>query len=120
VKDNFIYARLAQLIGVRTSLTEDKLPEMAKICLDDEEMARAVYDASKTSMGMDVSEYDLANVEQFTCERRCCPTHRHSHHLTGAAHLLALPPSPLIVVPQPAWWVWRSTGTCCPITWRPK
>jgi nucleolar protein 56 len=65
VKDNFMYARCAKFIGARTTLNESKLEELAKITMD-EDLARAVLEASRVSMGMDISEIDLANVEHFT------------------------------------------------------
>ena len=65
VKDNVMYARVAQLVGPRSSLSDEKLPELAAITLD-EPMAQDVLDASRISMGMDISEVDLANVSHFT------------------------------------------------------
>ena len=65
VKDNVTYARCAQLIGSRSTLTEESLEGLAAITLD-EATARAVLDAAKISMGMDISEIDLLNVSHFT------------------------------------------------------
>jgi nucleolar protein 56 len=50
VNENFQYARLVRLIGNKAELTEEKLPEIEAIVLD-EAKARQVYDAAKTSMG---------------------------------------------------------------------
>jgi len=66
VKDNFVYARVAQFVGARTSLTAERLPELTALVQDDEDVAKAIFEASKTSMGMDISEADLANVSTFT------------------------------------------------------
>ena len=50
VNDNYQYARLVRLIGNKNELTEEKVPEIEEIVLD-EAKARQVYDAAKTSMG---------------------------------------------------------------------
>jgi nucleolar protein 56 len=65
VKDNVTYARVAALIGARSTLTEDSLPALAALTLD-EAVAQAILDAAKISMGMDISEVDLLNVSHFT------------------------------------------------------
>jgi len=65
VKDNYMYARVAQFIGRRSTLTEEKLPELTKLTLD-EDLTKAVYAASRSSMGMDCSEVDIINVDAFT------------------------------------------------------
>ena len=50
VTDNYTYARVAQYIGSRKQLTEDRLEGLEKILLDSEK-TRAIYDASRSSMG---------------------------------------------------------------------
>ena len=65
MKDNFIYARLAQFIGDRSTLDESKLEGMTDIIGEPEEAA-AVLSAARSSMGMDISASDLSNVELFT------------------------------------------------------
>lgn len=50
VTDNYTYARVAQYIGNRKLLTEDRLDGLEKILLDSEK-TRAIYDASRSSMG---------------------------------------------------------------------
>jgi nucleolar protein 56 len=65
VNDNYVYARCAAFIKNRTNLTEDKLEELAAIVLD-EEKAQQILHASRSSMGMDMSEIDMINVENFT------------------------------------------------------
>ena len=66
VKDNFQYARCAAYIKERTSLNEERLPGLAALLDDDEDMAASILKASRASMGMDVSEPDMANVIVFT------------------------------------------------------
>ena len=50
VTDNYTYARVAQYIGNRKQLTEDRLEALEKILLDSEK-TRAIYDAARSSMG---------------------------------------------------------------------
>lgn len=64
VPDNHTFAKLTKFIQDRKSLSEDKLPELAEI-IGDEAKAQAVLDASKSSMGMDISPIDLINIENF-------------------------------------------------------
>ena len=51
VNDNYMYARVAKLIGSRKEFTEDKLPQLEEIVMD-ESKAKTIYDATKVSMGM--------------------------------------------------------------------
>jgi hypothetical protein len=60
-----VYARCAQAIGDRGTLSEENLPALTEITAD-EDVSRAVLDAARTSMGMDISAHDLSNVELFT------------------------------------------------------
>lgn len=64
VNDNYLYAKIAQYIKSRKDLTEDKLEGLEEIVMD-EAKAKAIYDASKSSMGMDISPIDLINIESF-------------------------------------------------------
>jgi len=50
VGDNYTYARVAQYVGNRKQLTEDRLEGLEKILMDSEK-TRAIYDASRSSMG---------------------------------------------------------------------
>ena len=51
VNDNYLYAKIAQYIKSRKDLTEDKLEGLEEIVMD-EAKAKAIYDASKSSMGL--------------------------------------------------------------------
>ena len=51
VNDNYMYARVVKLIGSRKEFSEDKLPELEEMVMD-ESKAKAIYDATKVSMGM--------------------------------------------------------------------
>jgi RNA processing factor Prp31 len=65
VNDNYTYARVAQYIGNRKLLTEERLEGLEEIIMDSSK-ARAIYDASRASMGMDISPIDLINIESFS------------------------------------------------------
>merc|ERR1719329_767082 len=65
VPDNFQFARCASLIKDKTQLNDSMLPSLIEI-LEDEESAKKVIKAAKTSMGMDTSEADMLNIVIFT------------------------------------------------------
>ena len=65
VPDAHQYALLAVLIGDRTALTDSALPDIQEVLDDDETRARNVLDASRASMGSDISEIDLINISNF-------------------------------------------------------
>ena len=65
VSDNYVYARTAAFIGARSSLSADSLPALEAILLDSV-LAQQVLDASRSSMGFDISEIDIMNVTTFT------------------------------------------------------
>lgn len=65
VSDNQRFAKCALFIGNKTRLSEDSLHELAALVEDDEETARAVINAAKTSMGQEISESDMENVMLF-------------------------------------------------------
>ncbi|XP_063703888.1 nucleolar protein 56 [Culicoides brevitarsis] len=64
VPDNNMYAKVAHFIKDRKSLDETKLEGLEEIVMDSEK-AQAIIDASKMSMGMDISQIDLMNIEMF-------------------------------------------------------
>jgi len=73
VKDNIMFARAAAYIQDKSSLVvseedkekENKLSGLVEI-LGDEETAKAVIAAARTSMGMDCSAVDMVNIINFT------------------------------------------------------
>ena len=101
VKDNTLFARCAQCIGARGSLTEETLPALAGVLdeaagagadvegaegggaegVEEGSLARQILEAARTSMGMDISDYDLANVSSFT--ERIVALARYRHNLSG-------------------------------------
>ncbi|KAJ3603344.1 hypothetical protein NHX12_031086 [Muraenolepis orangiensis] len=65
VPDNFTYCRLTVLIGNRKELSEESLESLEEIVMDSAK-AQAILDASRSSMGMDISPIDLINIERFS------------------------------------------------------
>jgi len=47
------------------TLTEEKLVNLAEICMD-EDIAKAILKAAQSSMGMDCSSIDMSNIMSFT------------------------------------------------------
>ena len=64
VNDNYMYARLVRLVKKRESLTAESKEAIEAITMDATK-AQEVLDASKHSMGMDISEVDLLNIHAF-------------------------------------------------------
>lgn len=65
VSDNFLFAQCASFIKDKSQLTEEQIPGLVEI-LGDEETAKRVVKAAKSSMGMDTSEQDMLNIIIFT------------------------------------------------------
>merc|ERR1712088_1058768 len=65
VGDNYMYCRLAKLLGNRKDMAEDILDKIEEITMDSGK-ASAIVSASKMSMGMDVSPIDLINIMSFS------------------------------------------------------
>merc|ERR1712179_890310 len=64
VPENALYAKVVKLIKNRKELTQD-MSEQLEAILMDSSRAQAVIDASKSSMGMDISPVDLLNIDMF-------------------------------------------------------
>lgn len=65
VTDNFLFARCASFIKDKARLTDEHVAGLTEI-LGDEDVARRVVKAAKSSMGMDTSEQDMLNIIIFT------------------------------------------------------
>uniref|UniRef100_A0A8C7HRK1 Nucleolar protein 56 n=1 Tax=Oncorhynchus kisutch TaxID=8019 RepID=A0A8C7HRK1_ONCKI len=65
VIDNSTYCKMAQLICNRKELSEESLESLEEVVMDSAK-ARAVLEASRSSMGMDISPMDLINIERFS------------------------------------------------------
>ena len=65
VSDNHLYAKVVKLIKNRKELSEDIYEKLEETVMDSAK-AKAIIDASKSSMGMDISPIDLINIEMFS------------------------------------------------------
>lgn len=90
VNDNYQYSQLALLIKDKQSLTEEKVPQMTEI-VGDEDKANNILEASKTSMGQDISPIDLINIETFAKRVISLAEYRHKLHtyLLDKMHVVA-------------------------------
>lgn len=64
VPENYTYAKVAKFIKNRKELSEASLEGLEELTMDSGK-AQAILDASKSSMGMDISDIDLLNIEMF-------------------------------------------------------
>merc|ERR1712106_586833 len=64
VPNNYMYARCTQLIRNRKEMDDDVVTQLEEILMDSAK-AQAILDASKSSMGMDISPMDLINIDMF-------------------------------------------------------
>ncbi|PXF44106.1 Nucleolar protein 56 [Gracilariopsis chorda] len=64
VPDNIQYARAVGIVRDKSKLTEESLPELNKVLMN-EDQTRDVLDAARLSMGTDISEVDLVNIDLF-------------------------------------------------------
>ncbi|KAJ7197283.1 Nop-domain-containing protein [Mycena pura] len=65
VPDNHKYARVAQFIGDKDTLSEEKLSDLAVILDDDSTLAQNILDAARGSMGSSLSDIDMLNISAF-------------------------------------------------------
>jgi len=64
VPENALFAKCVKIIKNRKDLTAEKLEELEAVVMDSAK-AQAIIDASKSSMGMDISPVDLINIDMF-------------------------------------------------------
>ena len=64
IDDHNQFARLVKLIGDRTTISEETLPEIQDIVMD-ESKADEILKASRMSMGTEIAEFDLMNIRTF-------------------------------------------------------
>lgn len=92
VKDNYTYARVAKIIGNRKEIDEegDTLTELQAV-IDDPEEIQKIFQASKTSMGMDISEIDLLNISSFANKVISLSEYKHqlSDYMNGKMNTIA-------------------------------
>ncbi|KAF2145032.1 uncharacterized protein K452DRAFT_244621 [Aplosporella prunicola CBS 121167] len=80
VSDNQKYVQLAIFIGDKTTLSDEKLHDLAAIVDDDEGTAQGIIDAARVSMGRDISETDMENVMMFAERALSLSKYRKSLH----------------------------------------
>lgn len=62
--DNFQFARVVKHLKNKADADESKFPGLAEIT-QDETKAKEILDAAKASMGTDISDLDMLNIEKF-------------------------------------------------------
>ncbi|XP_033632683.1 nucleolar protein 56-like isoform X2 [Asterias rubens] len=80
VSDNSMYAQVAHYIKNRKDLSEDSLEALEEIVMDSAK-AQAILDASRSSMGMDISPIDLINIERFAVRVMALQDYRKSLYI---------------------------------------
>lgn len=65
VNDNFLFARCAAYIKDKSQLSDEQLEGLVEI-VGDEDIAKRIIKAAKSSMGMDTSDQDMLNIIIFT------------------------------------------------------
>ncbi|EXJ53521.1 uncharacterized protein A1O5_13192 [Cladophialophora psammophila CBS 110553] len=65
VSDNHKYAKVALFVKDKKTLSDERLHDLAAVVDDDEEVAKSIIDAAKTSMGQEISVSDMENVTLF-------------------------------------------------------
>lgn len=83
VDDHGQYARLVKLIQKRTSISEETLPAITVIVMD-ETKSEDILSASRMSMGTELSEYDLRNILNFA--ERVIELTNYRRNMTGYLH----------------------------------
>ncbi|CAH7685224.1 hypothetical protein PPACK8108_LOCUS19711 [Phakopsora pachyrhizi] len=65
VPDTHLYARLVKLVGEKSKLTDESLEAITETVGGNEVLAKNILDASRSSMGTDLSPVDLINILNF-------------------------------------------------------
>ncbi|XP_053205264.1 nucleolar protein 56-like [Panonychus citri] len=66
VNDNYLYARVARLLGDRKQMDDTVISEELKKLIENEETVNHIISAAKSSMGMDIAPIDLINISSFS------------------------------------------------------
>jgi nucleolar protein 56 len=90
VPDNFMYAKCVKAIKNRKELSENIVEQLEEIIMDSSK-AKAIIDAGKISMGMDISVIDLINIELFADRVVALANYRKElmEYLQSKMHLVA-------------------------------
>ncbi|KAK0535070.1 Nucleolar protein 56 [Tilletia horrida] len=89
--DNITYARIAKFIKHKENLKEEHIEELTDLLEGNEILAKNVLDASRTSMGQEVGEIDMMNIQTFADRVVQLADYRKSMHayLREKMHLVA-------------------------------
>ncbi|XP_023335282.1 nucleolar protein 56 [Eurytemora carolleeae] len=90
IPENALFAKCVKEIKNRKDLTDDKLEVLESIVMDSGK-AQAIIDASKSSMGMDISPVDLINIDMFAARVIALTNYRKelSEYLRNKMHIVA-------------------------------
>lgn len=64
INDNYQYALLARFIKNKSKLTEENTKDLIEI-IGDEAKSKLIIDTARTSMGTDISDLDMINIQHF-------------------------------------------------------
>mmetsp|Transcript_63779 Transcript_63779/g.152081 ORF Transcript_63779/g.152081 Transcript_63779/m.152081 type:complete len:494 (+) Transcript_63779:35-1516(+) len=67
VTDNIAYAKVARVIGVRDGFDQQRTDELTEAC-GSEDITNEILKAMKSSMGQDIVEMDMKNIDHFAGE----------------------------------------------------
>ncbi|KAE8223925.1 hypothetical protein CF319_g3115 [Tilletia indica] len=89
--DNITYARIAMFVKHKENLKEEHIEDLTELLGGNEILAKNVLDASRTSMGQEVGEIDMANIQTFADRVVQLADYRQSMHayLREKMHLVA-------------------------------
>lgn len=65
IADNEIYTKLVRFIGNKDTILNKSIEELQSIVSDDEQLAFAIIERSKSSMGNELSEVDEKSLMDF-------------------------------------------------------
>jgi len=80
VSENQKYSRVALFVKDKSTLTADSLHDLAALVDDDEDIAKSIIEAAKTSMGQEISASDMENVTLFAQRVVSLTTYRKTLH----------------------------------------
>lgn len=92
VTDNIQYARVVAVIKNKSTLTEDSIPGLTEVLMN-ETLAVNVLEAAKYSMGTDISDIDLINIEMFAKRVVQLAEYRSSLHAYLSSKMTAVAPN---------------------------
>jgi len=92
VSDNIVFARCALLIQGKSTLDEGKVDQLEEL-VNDRSIAEEVLEASRTSMGTEISELDMMNVSNFAKRVISLDEYRRQLHAYLAKKMTAVAPN---------------------------